>query len=73
MTQIAQHGCTDLRQKRRPLTQTEQTTIWAAVHKKMSSDDKDPTQVILDDYKGKTEAWCWAMVEWHNLWYLLSR
>jgi len=73
MTQTAQHGSTDLRQKRRLLTEAEQTTIWREVCMKMDPDDKDPNDVVRDDYDGNREAWCWAMVDWHNLWYLLAR
>lgn len=73
MTQTAQHGSTDLRQKRRHLTEAEKTNIWVAVCKKMNSSDRDPNEVIIDSYNGNIEAWCWDMIRWHNLWYLLSR
>lgn len=60
-------------QERRPLTEAEQNAIWSAVCAKIDFDwDKDPNEVIKDRYDGNKEAWCWVMVEWHNLWHLLS-
>ena len=72
MTQTAQQGSTGV-QERRPLTEAEQSAIWSAVCTKMGPDDKDPSEVIQDTYNGNTEAWCWEMIKWHNLWHLLSK
>ncbi|MBM4402750.1 MAG: hypothetical protein FJ044_05915 [Candidatus Cloacimonetes bacterium] len=48
------------------LTQAQQKFVWSYVCRRMA-DDKDPNEVIRDDYGGDWSRYLAVMVEWHGI------
>lgn len=51
----------------RPLTHEEKLAIYAAIGENMQLDDKNPEDVIRDDYGGDEDAYLKVMAGWHHI------
>jgi len=50
-----------------PLTPEQRQKIWAAIGRAMWPDDRDPQEVITEDYNGDEERYLRVMANWHNV------
>ncbi len=53
--------------QRKPLTQAERKAIYAAIGRGRAPDDRDPQEVIREDYKGDEERYLRVMAGWHHV------
>jgi len=51
----------------RLLTEEERSEIWNAIGRKRAPDDRDPEDVVEEDYKGDREHYLRVMAGWHNI------
>ncbi len=49
------------------LTEEERKEIAYAIAQKRTEDDRDPTEIIEQDYNGDTDAYLCVMAGWHNV------
>ena len=52
---------------RRPLSQEEKKMIWSAISRNRTPDDRDPTEIIEQDYAGDEDRYLRTMARWHNV------
>jgi len=50
-----------------PLTQEEKNAIWSAITKNMNPDDRDPEEVIDEQFNGDKEAYLRVMAQCHHI------
>jgi len=50
--------------KERPLTEEKRIEIWDTVCINIDPEDRDPDEVIKEDYKGDRDAYLRVMAEW---------
>ena len=50
-----------------PLTQKEKNAIRSAIINSMNPDDKDPDEVIEEQFNGDEEAYFRVMARWHHV------
>lgn len=51
----------------RGLTIEERRAVWAAIFSNKSPDDRDPHEVIEENYEGDVGAYLRKMAEWHGI------
>lgn len=49
------------------LTEEQKNRVWSTIDKNQCSDDRDPKEVIREDYNGNEDAYLIDMAEWHNI------
>jgi len=49
------------------LTEEQKSKIWGVINKNQCSDDRDPKEVIRENYKGNEDAYLIDMAKWHNI------
>lgn len=54
-------------EKEKPLTEKEKDAIRSAINAKTEPDDRDPREVIKEDFAGDEEAYLGVMAKFHNI------
>ncbi len=50
-----------------PLTRRQRDAVWSAISKNMDDDDRDPHEVIREDFNGNEDAYLRRMARWHEV------
>lgn len=51
----------------RPLTPEQRQKIYETIYKAMQPDDRYPSEVIADTYRGDEDAYLRVMAKWHHV------
>ncbi|MBU4274453.1 hypothetical protein KKE19_01420 [Patescibacteria group bacterium] len=50
-----------------PLTPEQKEKIWRAISDRTLPDDRDPQEIIAEDYNGDEDRYLRVMANWHNM------